>query len=61
MPILNTLPVRAKALQCALEFYWTAIIGYIYLPTLVLLRAVRLVTPLHFGRAVKHIIANVVQ
>ncbi|WP_337487142.1 hypothetical protein, partial [Prevotellamassilia timonensis] len=23
MPILNTLPVRAKALQCALEFYRT--------------------------------------
>ena len=22
-------PVRAKALQCALVFYWTAIIGYI--------------------------------
>ena len=35
MPILNTLPVRAKALlQCALDFYRTAIIlnseGYKY-------------------------------
>ena len=30
MPILNTLPVRAKALlQCALDFYRTAIIWFI--------------------------------
>ena len=26
MPILNTLPVRAKALKRASEFYWTTII-----------------------------------
>ena len=33
----------------------------IYLPTLVLLRAIRLVAPLHFGCAVKHIVSNVIQ